>query len=1214
MRVLRVSLLGHFEARTGGEVIQGFESAKARALLAFLAAESDRPHSREALAGMLWPDHSDSAALSNLRHTLASLRSTLGEGTQGRDAALPPLFVIAPNTIQLGPLGRVQVDVHEFEQHLAAASPQRELLPEPRIAHLRAAVELCRGRFMEGFSLRSCPEFEDWLLLRRENAALKLQSALRALAEAQESTGALEEALETVRRLLELEPWDEAAHRRMMALLTVLGQRGAALAQYRRCCQLLRDEVGVEPEPETVRLFEQISAGDYATLASVQLSSKPPSTKRLAEPAAQPNRQPGSHFVGREIELARLWESLRLALREQGQLLFITGEAGSGKTSLAWEFAHQAMAQHSDLLVAAGRSNTVTGLEDPYLPFREIVAMLMGGKGAQAGQTLTPEHQRRLAEAFPDAIRALLTAGPELIGSFIRREILTQRIEAFGPGRHAWQREAMLLLEQVSDPTLLRAPVSGVPQKPGESLVRALGELASRHPLILLIDDLHWADLESIGVLHYLGRRLTGRRILVLGAYRPQDVALGRRTAGSSWERHPLEPVRWELQRELGEIEINLDRVQGLAFVNALIDSEPNCLDETFRETLHGHTEGNPLFTVELLRSMQERGDLARDGSGRCAARAEISWNRLPARVEAVIAERIGRLPPVQQALLRAASVEGETFSAEVAARVVGLPERDALGWLSGPLSRDQRLVAAVSPARINPSMAGQVAQSHQYRFGHFLFRAYLYSRLDGIERATFHESTGRVLEDMYGPYADDIALGLAWHYEEGGAPLHAAKHLLVAGKRAASLYAYTQAKALYDRCLALIQQVPPSPERIRLEIEVQLASAAPLFGFEGFGGPEATRAANRAIELLEQLGPDSPDSARLLALYFVTSYLTAVNRLVEALAHTELLLKQAAALGERVYTVLAYEKAGQVHLFSGQPLTAAGYLEEAIERYRPEDEDFLAGVTGYSVLHACLIWDAWAQWLLGHLSRSEALRQQAIEKARSLSPLFRGPLALVGAQLSAVQNDIDPAATYAEECLGLPDTGGNRIIRAVGEVIMGWVQVRRGDFAAGLSLLRLGIEDWQQTGARTMLPANSVLLADALSLAGQTDQALAVLASLESAFEETGRRMLEAHLHWLRGEIILRERYRSGSTWRPDLSPRQSFERGIAVAQQQQARSLELRATTSLARLLSERGSPGEAIARLESVLQHFGDGATASDLRDARELLATLATSEAT
>jgi tetratricopeptide (TPR) repeat protein len=456
--------------------------------------------------------------------------------------------------------------------------------------------------------------------------------------------------------------------------------------------------------------------------------------------------------------------------------------------------------------------------------------------------------------------------------------------------------------------------------------------------------------------------------------------------------------------------------------------------------------------------------------------------------------------------------------------------------------------------------------------------------------------------------------LSLARHFEEGGVLLHAAEYLLVAGRRATSLYAHTQAKALYDRCLALVQQVPPSPERIQFEIEVQLARAAPLFGLEGLGGPEATRAANRAVELMEQLGPDSPDSARLLALYFLTSYLTAQNHIPEALAHTELLLKQAAALGERVYAVLAYETAGQVNLIAGRVFEAAGHLEKAIDHYRPEDEGFLAGVTGYSVLHACLIWDAWAQWLLGHINRSEELRQQAIvrsqtiEQARRLSVPLRGPIAIAGAQLSAVQNEIDRAAHYAEECLGLPDTGGNRIIRAFGEVTMGWVQVRRGDFAAGLSLLRQGIEDWQQSWALTTPPVNSMLLADALSLAGQTEQALVIVASLESTLEQTGRRVLEAHLHWLWGEIIVRERHRSGSAWRPDLSPALCFEHSIEVAQQQRAKSLELRATVSLARLLSEMGSPGEAVARLEGVLQHFDDDATTTDLRDARELLATL------
>jgi predicted ATPase len=316
----------------------------------------------------------------------------------------------------------------------------------------------------------------------------------------------------------------------------------------------------------------------------------------------------------------------------------------------------------------------------------------------------------------------------------------------------------------------------------------------------------------------------------VLGAYRPEDIALGQRQPGLTWERHLLEPARLELQRAFGEIELNLDQSEGMSFINALVDSEPNCLDETFRQTLYRHTEGNPLFTIELLRSMQERGDLVHDPSGLWVTGRWLDWERLPARVEAVIAERIGRLPLPQQELLRAASVEGETFTAEVSANVLGLDEHQVLGWLSGLLSREQKIVQALNVAHARPTSANPPTRLSRYHFNHIYFQKFLYHTLDPVERSTLHERTGITLENLYGPMATEIALQLAWHFEQAGRYTRAAEFLLVAAKQAMNLSAPLQARALYDRCLGLLRQIPQSPESIHLEIQVQLAQDA-LFG-----------------------------------------------------------------------------------------------------------------------------------------------------------------------------------------------------------------------------------------------------------------------------------------------------------------------------------------------------------------------------------------------
>ena len=167
----------------------------------------------------------------------------------------------------------------------------------------------------------------------------------------------------------------------------------------------------------------------------------------------------------------------------------------------------------------------------------------------------------------------------------------------------------------------------------------------------MILDDLQWADAASIGLLFHLGRRLDESRILILGAYRPDEVALGR-----DGQRHPLEKALAELKRYQGDVSVDLDRTvvaEGRGFVDAYLDAGPNSLDEAFREALYRRTGGHPLFVVELLQAMRERGALSQDATGHWAATPALDWNTLPARVEGVIEERVGRLAKIGRASCR---------------------------------------------------------------------------------------------------------------------------------------------------------------------------------------------------------------------------------------------------------------------------------------------------------------------------------------------------------------------------------------------------------------------------------------------------------------------------------------------------------------------------------------------------------------------------------
>lgn len=246
MPQLRIFLLDSFQVTSGDERMLQFRSAKDRALLAYLAVEAGRPHSRDSLAALLWPETIDANARSNLRYTLSSLRRSIGD----KDTD-PPFLIVTPDAIQFNTASHAWVDVRELERGLA----QGQLFDAGRA---EAALAYFRGPFLAGFSLSGCPEFEDWLLLRREQINRQALEALGRLAGHYERRREYGRALAFARRQIEIEPWDEAAQRQAMRLLALSGQRAKALAQYETLRKVLREELNVEPEAETERLVEQI--------------------------------------------------------------------------------------------------------------------------------------------------------------------------------------------------------------------------------------------------------------------------------------------------------------------------------------------------------------------------------------------------------------------------------------------------------------------------------------------------------------------------------------------------------------------------------------------------------------------------------------------------------------------------------------------------------------------------------------------------------------------------------------------------------------------------------------------------------------------------------------------------------------------------------------------------------------------------------------------
>ncbi|MGD9099708.1 MAG: BTAD domain-containing putative transcriptional regulator, partial [Anaerolineae bacterium] len=373
-----------------GEPITRFESNRVRALLAYLAVESSRPHSRETLASLLWPDKPTRIALKRLRSALSNLRLAI------RDRQThPPLLLITRGAIQFNTASDYWLDVEVFEQCIAQGQSA-----DQGISALQAAVDLYRGGFLEGFLVKDSLPFEEWALFKQEQLNRLMMSVLQRLAACYEERSDYEQAQTYARWQIELEPWREEAHRQLMRALVFSGQRSAALAQHDICRRLLSENLGVEPARETAALYERICAGTLDREVEIKDWRSRSDFLELDSNKSQSSSQ--VPFVARGRELARLDSFLKATLAGQGQVVFVTGDAGSGKTALASEFTRRAVAAHGALVVAAGRCSARSGSGDLYLPFREIVHMLTGDVQAQqASSIIRREHARRLRAALP---------------------------------------------------------------------------------------------------------------------------------------------------------------------------------------------------------------------------------------------------------------------------------------------------------------------------------------------------------------------------------------------------------------------------------------------------------------------------------------------------------------------------------------------------------------------------------------------------------------------------------------------------------------------------------------------------------------------------------------------------------------------------------------------------------------------------------------------
>jgi DNA-binding SARP family transcriptional activator/tetratricopeptide (TPR) repeat protein len=1170
-------VLGPLEVFDGDAVV-GLGGPKKRAVLAVLLVHANSVVSAGRLIDEVWGEEAPKSARRTLHSYIANLRRSLnvhGEILRGRQGG----YVLEVDASS--------IDALRFEHNVEVARSLWETDSVGALGLLEETLVMWRG---PPFGLQA----GDVPSLQTESTRLEelRLAAVELRIDCELAAGRRGPGIGELERLVVEHPFREGLWRRLMMALYRSGRQGDALSAYQRARRVLGEELGIEPSRNLRQLEEQILLQDpvldarsiethapTAQLVPEYDEDQPPAFLSEDSIALEPVR---GVFVGRDSELARLDRFLDDVLGGSGRPVFVTGEAGTGKTALVTEFAERAQAGHPELVVVGGTCEALTGIGDPYLPFRETLSLLTGDcERSWATGVISRDHALRLWGLLPTAVEAICDTGATLLDSFVSGRELASRVRAFGAdGEHASVRLERLLAARAAG----GSPPPLEQNRTFAEYAAVLEAVAAHGPLVVIVDDLHWADPSSVLLFAYLSRRLDGRRILLIGTYRPEDVAQSR---GS--DPHPLAEVITDIKHRLGDTAVDLDQAGadgGRSFVDALVDSEPNELGESFRGQLAERSGGRALFAVELLRDVQRRGDLKKDAEGRWVESGQISWQTLPARVEGVIERLFARLDSELRDALVVASVEGVEFTAELVASVRDIDEATLVRRLSQEVGHQHRLVEARGAHRT------ETQRLSRYRFRHSLFQKFLYDGLDPVERAYLHEAVGNALETLRRPYTGDVAVQLASHFQKAGLVDKAGLYLHQAGDRSMQLSANTEAIGYYHQALQIIETQPDTTERARRELTVLINLSRPLVMTQGYWAEEIHHVLTRARVLCEDLGATSELFPTLRGLWH---YHHSRLEFDEAGELADKLLGLADDAGDPVLVTQAHWMLGENAYFRGHFIQARDHLEQAIDAYDP------VAYRSYQYPHAVdpgvlsSVYAALTQWVLGYPDRASKDMADALALARKEPRSFTLGVALgIAEGLPSDSRKLELRAKLTKERTEVASEADYGPVLGAGRFQRGMALVARGQLGEGMRLLREGLKTYR--GA--FVPANLGWLAETQLEASQADEGLAVVAEALAMVDRAGGYFKEAELWRLKGELDLLAR--------KDASEANNcFRTAIDTARRQGAKSWELRAVMSLARLLQRQGRDREAFEMLNETHGWFAEGFETGDLMEAKTLL---------
>jgi TOMM system kinase/cyclase fusion protein len=717
-------------------------------------------------------------------------------------------------------------------------------------------------------------------------------------------------------------------------------------------------------------------------------------------------------------------------------------------------------------------------------------------------------------------------------------------------------------------------PLTMSPQKQKEktqaALVAWLAEEAEQAAVFCAWEDLHWADPSTVEMLTLLLNQVSMTRLLVLLTFRPEfRPPWGNRSHLSHMTLSRLGRAEVEMMvtRVTGEKSLPLEVVQQIV----------------------AKTDGVPLFVEELTKTVMESGLLRVEGDRYVGAHdGSIPPLAIPATLQDSLMARLDRLSTVREIAQLGATI-GREFTYELLHAICPLDEATLQHGL-------QRIVEAeLLYQRGLPPQA-------RYLFKHALIQDTAYLSLLKSTRQQYHHQIAQVLEERFPETVATQPELVAHHYTEAGLLTQAIPYWQRAGQRAVEHSAQMEAISHLTRGLELLKTLPDTPERSRQELTLHLTLGPALMATKGWAAPEVERTYTRARTLCGHVDETSelfPALWGLWVFYFIRAELWTARELGEQLLGLAQRAQDPALLLE------AHHALWPALFFLGEWAPTRVHLEQGLALYDARQHGSLAFLYGGHDPGVCAQgYAAWTLWFLGYPDQAVQRSHETLALARQLSYRFNVVDALSSAtSLHACRRDWQAAQEHAEAAIALSTEQGFALTLAWGTILQGWVLVEQGHGGEGIAQLRQGLTASRSTGAEVIQTFFLALLAEAYGKVGQPREGLHVLLEALEAVNKKGEHFYEAELYRLKGVLTLQSHVQA-----PQAEAEACFQKAIEVARQQQAKSLELRAVTSLSRLWQQQGKRVEARQLLAEVYNWFTEGFDTRDLQEAKVLLEEL------